>query len=55
VDAVLARFRVGWGQPLYALVFAGASVLVFATLAGRLATWRFAMSVHKEVTTGYTG
>jgi hypothetical protein len=53
VDAVLARGRVGWAQPLYALVFAVLSVLVLAASAGRLATWRFAVSVHKEVTTGY--
>lgn len=55
VDAVLARFRIGWAQPVYALAFAGLGVLVFAAAAGKLATWRFAMSVHKEVTTGYEG
>jgi hypothetical protein len=53
VDALLARGRVGWGQPLYALIFAAGSVLVFAAAASRLATWRFALSVHKEVTSGY--
>jgi hypothetical protein len=53
VDAVLARGRVGWAPPLYALVFAILSILVLAAVAGRLATWRFAVSVHKEVTTGY--
>lgn len=53
VDAILARGRVGWAQPVYALVFALASLVVFGLGAGRLATWRFATSVHKEVTTGY--
>jgi uncharacterized membrane protein YdcZ (DUF606 family) len=55
VDAVLARGRVGWAQPLYAVVFGLLSIAVLAGAAGRLATWRFAMSVHKEVTTGYAG
>ncbi len=53
VDAVLARGRVGWQQPVYAVVFALLSLAVFAATAGRLATWRFAASVHKEVATGY--
>jgi hypothetical protein len=53
VDALLARFRVGWAQPLYALAFAALSLFVFALAAGRLSTWRFAASVNKEVTTGY--
>ena len=55
VDAVLARGRVGWGQPAYALAFAVLSWLVFALAAGRLATFRFAASVLKEATTGYPG
>jgi hypothetical protein len=53
VDAVLARFRVGWAQPVYALGFAALSMIVFAAAAGRMSTWRFATSVHKEVSTGY--
>ena len=53
VDAVLARGRVGWAQPLYAVGFAALSTLVLALSAGRLATWRFGVSVHKEVTSGY--
>lgn len=53
VDAVLARGRVGWAQPLYAVAFCAASLLVFAAIAGRLATWRLAASVNKEVTAGF--
>jgi hypothetical protein len=55
VDAVLARGRVGWAQPLYAVVFGLLSMAVLAAAAGRFSTWRFAMSVHKEVSTGYAG
>ena len=53
VDAVLARFQVGWAHPAYAAAFALFSVFVFTLAAGRLATWRLATSVHKEVATGY--
>jgi hypothetical protein len=53
VDAILARGRVGWAQPIYCVVFAALSLIVFASVAGRLATWRFATSVHKEASTGY--
>ena len=55
IDAVLARGRVGWAQPLYATAFALLSLLVFAAAAGRLASWRFAASVHKEVSGAYVG
>jgi hypothetical protein len=53
VDAILARGRVGWAQPVYALAFTAASLVVFALGAGRFATWRVAASVHREATTGY--
>jgi hypothetical protein len=53
VDAILARFRVGWGQPVYGLSFAALSLIVFSLTAGRLASWRFAASAYKEVSTGY--
>lgn len=53
VDAVLARFEVGWQQP----VLAGANLLlawiVLRAAAGRLAVWPLAVSVHREATTGY--
>jgi hypothetical protein len=53
VDAALAGFRIGWEQPLYAVTFALLGLAVFAAVAGRLASWRLATSVHKEVSTGY--
>ena len=53
VDAVLGRFQVGWAHPIYAVAFAALSWFVFLIAGGRLATWRLAASVHKEVTSGY--
>lgn len=53
IDAVGARFMVGWGQAVYAAVFVVLSVLTFGAAAGRLSTWRLATSVLKEVNTGY--
>jgi hypothetical protein len=53
IDAVLARFLVGFMQPLYALVFWCLSLLLFYLAAPKLSTWRIAASVHKEVTSGY--
>ena len=53
IDAVGARFMVGWGQAVYAAVFVALSVLTLAVAAGRLSTWRLATSVLKEVNTGY--
>jgi hypothetical protein len=53
VDAVLARFEVGWQQPVLAaadLIVAGA---LFRLGAGRLAVWPLAVAVHQEATTGY--
>jgi hypothetical protein len=55
IDAVLARFLVGWAQPLYALGGALMSIIVFGLAAVRLATWRLATSVYKTVSTGYVG
>lgn len=53
VDAIIARFEVGWQQP----VFAGANLVLawvlFRVAAGRLAVWPLAVSVHREATTGY--
>ena len=53
IDAVLARFEVGWQQP----VLAGANLLlawaVLRAAAGRLTVWPLAVSVHREATTGY--
>jgi hypothetical protein len=53
VDAILARGRVGWAQPVYGAAFALLSMALFAAAAPRLASWRFATSVHKEASTGY--
>jgi hypothetical protein len=52
VDAVLARFLVGWGQPLYAAVFALSSIVTFRLAAPRTSTWRLATSVYREVSEG---
>ena len=53
IDAILARFDVGWGH----LVLAAGNLLLgyifFALAARRLATWRWAVAMHKAVTTGY--
>ena len=53
VDAILAGGRVGWAQPVYAGAFLAGSLLFFFLAAKKLATWRLAVSVHKEVTSGY--
>ncbi|MDQ3662163.1 MAG: hypothetical protein M3454_14120 [Actinomycetota bacterium] len=53
IDAILARFLVGWSQPVYALVFLFLALILFYLAAPKLSTWRVAASVHKEVTTGY--
>lgn len=53
VDAILARFQIGWEQPVLAAVNALLSLLVLRLGAKRLATWRLAFSVHREVVGGY--
>ena len=53
IDAALARFRVGWGQPAYAAGFLVLGLVVFALSAVKLSTWRLAVSVYKDVTSGY--
>jgi hypothetical protein len=53
VDAVLSTFRVAWGHPVYAGAFAVLGILCFRIAAVRLATWRVAMSAHRDATTGY--
>ena len=53
VDAVLARFKIGWQQPATAAASAVIAYLLFRSVARRLLTWRLAVSVHKSVTTGY--
>lgn len=53
VDAILARFQIGWEQPVLAVVNALLSFMVLRTGAKRLAVWRLAFSVHREVVGGY--
>lgn len=53
VDAVLARFEIGWEQPILAALQALASLLVLRAIATRLSIWRLALSVHRAVTGGY--
>ena len=49
VDAILARFQVGWGQPVFALGHALVSLFLFVVAARRLRTWRLAASVRRAV------
>jgi hypothetical protein len=53
VDAILARFLIGWQQPILALVNLFLSYLVWRLAASRLATWRLATSAYTAVTTGF--
>ena len=53
IDAILARFNVGWEHPLLAAANLVVSFVVFAFVSARLATWRLAVAVHRSVTTGY--
>lgn len=53
VDAILARFQIGWGQPVLAVANAVLSVIVLRLGAKRLATWRLTFSIHREVVGGY--
>lgn len=53
VDAVIARFEVGWQQPLLAAANLVVAWVLLRLAAGRLAVWPLAVSVHREATTGY--
>ena len=53
IDAILARFNVGWGHPLLAAGNLVVSIVLFALVSGRLVTWRLATAVHRSVTAGY--
>ena len=53
VDAILARFQIGWEQPVLAVVNALLSLVVLRSAAKRLSTWRLAFSIHREVTGSY--
>lgn len=53
VDAVLARFEIGWQQPVLAGGQALASLLVLRAVASKLSVWRLALSVHRSVAGTY--
>ena len=53
IDAVLARFEVGWQQPVFAAANLLLGWVLLGVAAGRLAVWPLAVSVHREATTGY--
>jgi hypothetical protein len=53
VDAVLARFEVGWQQPVLAAANLLLAWVLLRVAAGRLAVWPLAVGVHREATTGY--
>jgi hypothetical protein len=53
VDGILARLDVGWGHLILAGVNLVLSYVFFALAARRLTTWRWAVAIHKSVTTGY--
>jgi hypothetical protein len=53
VDAILARFEVGWQQPVFAAVYLGIAWGAFRASAGRLAVWPLSVSAHRAATVGY--
>lgn len=53
IDALLARFDVGWGTGVLFGADLVISLMCFTVAARRLSTWRLATSVHKSATTGY--
>lgn len=53
VDAVIARFQIGWQQPVFAGVALVVAWALLRAVAGRLVVWPLAVSVHREATTGY--
>ena len=53
VDAVLARFEVGWQQPVLAAADLAVAWGLLRAFAGRLAVWPLAVSAHRAATVGY--
>ena len=53
IDAVLARFSIGFEQVLLLAANAAISVLLLRAGAARFATWRLALSVYRSATEGY--
>lgn len=51
VDAVLARFQVGWQQPVLGVADTVIAFLLFRLGARRLALWPLAYRIYREVNT----
>ena len=49
VDAVLARFQIGWQQPVLGVADAVIAFLLFRSGARRLALWPLAYRIYREV------
>ncbi len=50
IDAILARFSIGWQQALLAGVNAVLSLIILRAGAKRLSVWRLSFAVHRAVT-----
>jgi hypothetical protein len=48
IDAILARFTVGWGQAVLAVINAVLSLLIFRLAAKRLSVWRLSYAVNRS-------
>ncbi len=53
IDAILARFNVGWEHPILSVANLVVSFVLFVLVSARMATWRLAVAVHRSVTVGY--
>jgi hypothetical protein len=53
VDATLARFQVGWQQPVFGVANTVISLILWRVAALGLSTYRLSASVYKTVSTGY--
>jgi hypothetical protein len=53
VAGILSAGHISWGNPLLAAINAVLSIVSFTVGAGRLATWRVALSAHRDVTGRY--
>jgi protein-S-isoprenylcysteine O-methyltransferase Ste14 len=53
IGAILSLGAVGWGTPIIAAANVVLSLLCFRAAATRIATWRLAVSVYRDVTGSY--
>jgi hypothetical protein len=53
VDAILARFQVGWEQPVLGVANAVTGYVMFRIAAMKLSTWRLSVSVWRAATNRY--